>query len=260
MKYLKILTIILVFVSFLGNQGCRDCEDPTNPDCSNYDPCYGVFETNADFGFFQKDFGGSHKEYWFDITDDTMFTSTGWGDPKIYFRAKYSEMDSFHWQVGADPRVFTDSVFFLYLGGNIGTIETKLITYHTPNTTCFPNDIGTDTVIRNLNIVYVDSTHDIPLCNCRYHGIVDGNTDDSITVDLNKFSDEIAGLPIPCDSVLPYVRSSWEILYDPNQYSPTCKPNFHGKVLPDRKTLVLDLSYENEQGRRVEKRFVGVKE
>ena len=42
----------LVFMNACKHD-CIPCEDPTNPDCSNYDPCYGKHRVTADFYIYE---------------------------------------------------------------------------------------------------------------------------------------------------------------------------------------------------------------
>ena len=52
MKNIKILIFSLGFLGLLALQSCKEecpCDDPTNPNCDNYDPCYGKKPITADF-------------------------------------------------------------------------------------------------------------------------------------------------------------------------------------------------------------------
>ena len=48
---LFLLLSIIMLISFSCE---KDCNDPINPDCGNYDPCLGIAQPDADFGFYKK--------------------------------------------------------------------------------------------------------------------------------------------------------------------------------------------------------------
>lgn len=86
MRNYFLFLIIFVF-SF---QACKDdCNDISNPDCSNYDPCFGVEAANADFHIFEP-VGSNLSE-----TDTILWPA------HVIFRAK-QEADSFKWLLGSE--------------------------------------------------------------------------------------------------------------------------------------------------------------
>lgn len=138
--YVYILATMLGLVSGC----CKDeCQDPSNPECANYDPCYGKQETSADFYTEIK-----RGNRWFDV-------EIGETDGELWrFRAKDSTADEYLWEVGADK--FTTKSFTLSGFPLLQSIPIKLtVKRYKRNTTCYPNDKGEATLTKNI---YTDYT------------------------------------------------------------------------------------------------------
>lgn len=131
--YVYLIAIILGFVSGCG----KDCTDPNNPECSNYDPCYGKQETSADF-YTEVKYGGRYFEV------DVANSGTMWR-----FRAKDTTADEYLWEIGAD--IFNTKEVFLKNFPYKVSVPIKLtVMRNNPNVKCFPNDKGTDTKVKNI--------------------------------------------------------------------------------------------------------------
>lgn len=255
MKFFKLFLGLLMLSLF---SSCHDCDDSSNPDCSNYNPCNGVEITNADFGFFHKSIGA---DLWFEIGDDTIWSSIHDEVPLVYFKAK-NKADSLVWKIGHDSREFRDSVFFLDFSGFEGTYNVQLIAFKQPSADCYPNDDGVDTVNQTFVIKKVKTAHDMPIHDFYYQGVVLDHPNDTITVDLASNSGWISGLPIPCvlGLELPYFSKGRYLQYDPEaNWNPDCHFKFFGREEDDHQTLTIDFSYD-EGGKRIERRFVGLKQ
>lgn len=139
--YVYLIAIMLGFVSGCG----KDCTDPNNPECSNYDPCYGKQETSADFYTEIK-----RGNRWFDV-------EIGETDRENWrFRAKDSTADEYLWEVGADK--FTTKSFTLSGFPMHQSIPIKLtVKRYKPNTTCYPNDKGEASMTK-----YIYTDYEIP--------------------------------------------------------------------------------------------------
>jgi len=254
MEELKIVSGALVALILAITQlACHtDCDDPTNVDCSNFDPCYGEFRANADFDIMRMTVGDDTVFWFSDPTDDTIYAFFD-GVP-VYFRSKYGA-DSVKWKVGLDPRIFTDSIFKLLFPADAGPIKVTQVAYHHSKEGCFPEDDGVDTVTHNVYFKKITSLSEHPLC-CNYWGALEDNPTDSFEVKI--FDPAIHG-----GIVLPevggyYIKvSSTEFVGDIKHFAH--EPRLFGKLQPDRKTLVIEYSFL-KNGKRVEKRFVGVKE
>lgn len=108
MKNFNSIFIILIIITFVLVGGCRckeekkPCQDPSNPDCENYDPCYGKRPT-ADFTM--KQWGG-----WAinpnDSVPEDCDTILLHG---IRVQALMENAGSYSWKIGTDSREFNDS-------------------------------------------------------------------------------------------------------------------------------------------------------
>lgn len=72
-------------------------------------------------------------------------------DVYVFFSANYDDALSYEWQVGNNTTSQTTKEFGLYFTDTM-TINVRLIMTSTPNTKCFPNDDGIDTIDRVLSI------------------------------------------------------------------------------------------------------------
>lgn len=140
MKTLYLLAIGVIIVSTF-NSCKRKCHDKTNPDCDNYDPCYGVTEANADFYIYE--LLGEPK------TKDTMLTEadTIYGHNKIYCVPKFDN-DSFIWEIGAET--IRSKTFFREDFPSDQYISVKLIVKK--NSNCLSKNRQSDTVIKRFYV------------------------------------------------------------------------------------------------------------
>ncbi len=68
------------------------CTDPSNPECSNYDPCWGKSELSSDFAIEERIFIGwknNEAQYYFSETDSAITSEN-----KVVFTAKATDYDS----------------------------------------------------------------------------------------------------------------------------------------------------------------------
>lgn len=179
---LPLLLILCASLLFITN--CKpekeDCFDPTNPQCKNYDPCYGQKPVTADIELSQRiELGAIIGENVVYITDHNNIF------PKSQIRfhcpldnAKYT------WILGSETitsqtfeRHFFDSPFDTY--------SVRLIVEKTPNKSCFPADNGIDTMTLKFKIVKV--------CELASVGVFKGKWDniqsDSALISFRTFFD-----------------------------------------------------------------------
>ncbi len=253
MKLTKYIFGILLVFSLFGCNGCRDCDDPANIDCSNYDPCYGEFEANAEFGVFKRR-SGTDTTFWFDDpTDDTIYSEL----PVfrlVYFKSKHT-MDSVKWKVGLDPTIYTDNIFAVNFPADAGLIHITQIAFHQSKEGCFSANDGIDTVKHSVYLKKIDSFQQRPLC-CDFKGVLMDNPNDTFVV---KLYDPTLPGGIALPDVGPYeiITGFTTFVGDIKHYAN--EPKLFGKLQSDRKTLIIDYSYL-KNGSRVEKQFVGVKQ
>ena len=86
----KITLPSILFLLVIGFYSCKDdCMDRTNPDCSNYDPCWNHTPAKADFGIYE-------KVGWYESETDTILQKNG-----VVFKPK-STQDKVTWILGAE--------------------------------------------------------------------------------------------------------------------------------------------------------------
>jgi hypothetical protein len=149
MKKLSILIFIFCLASL--QYACKRCNDPGNPDCKNYDPCYGKTAASADFDIFERGRwrGGSN---WIETKSDTIIY-----DSFAVFRANQSENNDleYSWKIGFMEKEFTEpEVSLQFMEDVFGqTLPIRLIVTKKQGQTCItnPHELR-DTVIKFLHI------------------------------------------------------------------------------------------------------------
>ena len=103
MKIIRQLRILhlTVMIAIMGLMGCKQkCYDPQNPDCENYDPCFGSTKPTANFKIRQ--WNGWAVE----TNPDSMeFCDTIIGTCAKFY-ANYKDGKSYLWKVGSDVTEF----------------------------------------------------------------------------------------------------------------------------------------------------------
>ncbi|MDO7853653.1 hypothetical protein [Hymenobacter convexus] len=116
--------------------GCRH-DVPATPEP---DPCAGAKANLLSFRFLEN-YGTP--------TPDTAFTKQ-----TITFEGPGVPYTAYEWQIGADPRPFTQRKFALYFpDASVGPLPVRLIARRPPNTRCFAKDDGVDTLTQVLTLV-----------------------------------------------------------------------------------------------------------
>jgi hypothetical protein len=185
-------------------------------DIAPSNPCDTQQETSAAFTIkeatIQQINSPTRKDFLMD-TDSVYFSS-------VFFEATQQDADSFIWQVGSEiePRygkqvnvVFPDN-----LRGT--TFNVRLIVKRKPNTRCFPNDDGIDTVIRRFYFVRFNE----PLSwEGTYYGSDDDKPDSMYTIVLGHSYDvpekediiKAFGIPRGCTDTIQEWISARTITY-----------------------------------------------
>ncbi len=169
---------VLLYTSSVIVSCKRKCSDKSNPDCENYDPCYGKSATNANFQQLLQ-FGDGY------IDIDSLALPEIWdARAGVTFKAIQS-FDSSLWEHGSEI-ILNQSQFYRSNYPN-GKISTKLILMRKPNNHCFPFDNGIDTVEKFFYVVPVNKglsvntpdllndTADWPIIFGTYEGYVESN-------------------------------------------------------------------------------------
>jgi hypothetical protein len=157
--YLVALAVGMVFVM----SGCKDCDDPSDPDCGNYDPCFGQEEFKPNFdiilGFEEHPegteyvpfpIGNGHSRYRFLYGDSTIRSAA-------YFRAP-DDYDSVKWEIGYEDFYRTEKFLLIQFGIRDEVIPIRMYGFRVPNKKCFPNEQPIDTVVRNITLMHPDSS------------------------------------------------------------------------------------------------------
>jgi hypothetical protein len=164
-----LLFIITCLGIVLMAESCKkECQDKSNPDCENYDPCYGKAKTSADFTISEVVSGFANE------TDEVFRMSY------VQFEAK-QDFDSYQWVIGNHPDTFRTKKCGLQSFPEGETITVRLIGKKQPNTQCFPDDDGIDTVIKKFRVSAADSL--IPILG-EYEGYYDAYPNQKVTVKI----------------------------------------------------------------------------
>ncbi len=168
---MKVAVFILFCIGIsvtIGFSSCKKhCQDPSNPECENYNPCYGKTPVTASMIMDQSLMLYFDEDFY--ETGDTVFP-TG---VLIRFRCQ-TEADRVIWVLGKDTvekRQVERSFGLPY-----GKYPVTLIVHAEPNLSCFPEDDGWDTLTRYVHL--------IPVCELNVFGtfkvLFDGQTDSTL--------------------------------------------------------------------------------
>ena len=130
---------------------CTYCYEPTNPQCTNYDPCYAAAPVTAQFDALERLGVTADADTFIITTNKFMQTS-------VKFEA-HEENANYTWHIGTETlhtRSFVRSFANHQLLGQ--TIPVTLVVEKTPDLTCNPNDDGKDSVTRYFEVIDKCST------------------------------------------------------------------------------------------------------
>jgi hypothetical protein len=235
--------------------GCKKdppCDDPLNPECPNYDRCLTVPKTNAEFIVSDWTRPGNMPLPF----RDTIPTP---GTVRVEFRAADRSMSRYEWRIGNDPRVFTDTSFFLVFDEVSGWVNFSLTTYNDKaDATCYPGDTGKITVNKAYFFKrFWDLSHEGILAQYpifgEYLGYDEKNPSDTfrVTLDLDyNLGAYPFNMPRGCNTRLGdrAIYNTHYFLQESTLPPPTgleqCHPGRIFAVLqPDNKTLNIDYEF-----------------
>jgi len=164
----RIIWLIFTLFTLNGCKSCKEeCDDPTNPDCPNYvepiDPCAGTHPVSANFTISQYAGPGNN-----DLYIETQYHVRANSLIKLWAE---EENASYKWIIGADTIYAREYSFQFPTDFYDQIIPLKLIVHKQPNTNCWPNDNGRDTLIRNVHVQ--------PSCTASFLGKFYGAWEDS---------------------------------------------------------------------------------
>ncbi len=253
----KTLFILLAIGLITQCRKPSPCMDINNPECSNYDPCRGLKEANADFGFFDRRLSAYGDTIYYLEMTDTIYVVSG-GSNKVYFKAQ-SGMENYSWKIGQDPREFTDSLFYLDFDPVPGEIEVTLTVTHNTDLDCFPDGKIVDTRTKRFYIKPFIRLDELPAI-----GFFKGYDTDSpeLIYTIEVIGDGVIGIPPDCDRIygIPALVSQQAFVFDDAEFYQCHRPVGGGKRNHDDPELVIDYEVTNESGRRIKKQFRGVKQ
>jgi len=165
----KLVGFVLLSLFIVCSACKRDCQDHTNPDCDNYDPCYGKVKPSAKFIMEESNPVLASQGIWY--ADSAFFGAM------LRFRSEYNEPDYKHiWYVGTE--VFTSSTTpsrnFLNQARPQDITISHVLEY-TPNMQCFPDDNGKDSVAQTFRLIASYNT-DFQTFGI-YRGVLDNQVD-----------------------------------------------------------------------------------
>jgi len=182
---------ILLSVFFLAIGSCRKkhCHDPKNPECENYDPCFGKNPVTADFIF-----GGLAPIDYPDYTmcTDTIFMSGGEDrrglDYGVVMKFQALEPNAkYTWKLGAETINEKEFERWFIKSGLPGVYQATLIVEKTPDAACFPKDDGKDTITKKFTLM---PHYQLPIMG-KYKVLFEGSKDSTI-IEIQPW--EISGL------------------------------------------------------------------
>jgi hypothetical protein len=262
MKNRLFITLILFAILTLSSQCKKKCSDPTNPDCDNYNPCYGKKAVSAAFTIFEEvNVVPTFEVPYYDTDTITMN------------QARFTALEEgaeYEWHIGSEilrTKSFTRSDF-----PQNQSIPVTLIVKKTPDTSCFPNDDGADTLTRYLwKCRFFDNSKLFGT----FKGFFDNNKQDTATVKIFKgerwrgstldpqllISNLISGCTDTlASSDIPF--RGFKKVYD---YFPDYCKRPHGLfAIRGKNNDTLDINIQQERVRdasdKITRRFVGVRQ
>lgn len=181
----------------------------------NPDPCANLEPVTARFIMGERITNSGYEQIDTLVLSDTVLT---WSS--VEFRAPKG-YDRYEWKIGFDERTFTDSVVALRFPDPVSSLPIRLIVQDEPNTTCFPEDDGIDTLTQYLTVVPIDSS----VVFGRYQGYLESNPADTFTVsvilEVIQGDNEISFLNIneDCNTTASWLRLS-KIAYKSFNFAP----------------------------------------
>jgi hypothetical protein len=181
----KIVQIGLLASLLLCLITCRKdnrCNDPTNPKCSNYNPCSLVHPLSAAFSIYENDCTQGPGEYdtsWHYYPTDTVRTNC------VSFTASDSTADSVRWTIGAGS--YTARSFQLNFQNNRPASVPITLTVYKHRNSCYPADDTVKTLTKTLYFT------DTCLAYGIYSGYFDNNPADTGTISIRKIPVYVVG-------------------------------------------------------------------
>jgi hypothetical protein len=190
---MKHVLFVFAALGLLALSGCKKpCEDPTDPECVNYcfdptdpacdgyDPCTAETPVSADFRIIENGSYGPMEIY------DTMYFDTFFVR-NLITEAIHQHPDwKYQWKIGSGEYDGVSTGLDYSSAGYGEAINMTLMVEGPPNTGCFPNDDGRDTVTRvvyRMNGYQSADRHPLGM----YHGYLNDTPEDTSTLGFNWY-------------------------------------------------------------------------
>jgi len=195
MKLFRIILGICCLSGLLMIHSCKDdwppCDDPTNPDCDNYDPCYGKKTINSFFKVRPGDRGFPPPEDWCELTPCDTFNASS-----VRFDAPDGnpENSTYQWQIGTEAEPRTGKGFEVdfsnYLSkGNWESHITVTLTIRSPINSCLKNPSDT-LVVTSRELFFTEQTLNLYLnqdTSARFKGYFTNDKDKEVVLEFTYF-------------------------------------------------------------------------
>lgn len=191
-----------------------------------------------------------------------------YGDTVVTFRGVTLEADSgyqsYEWKIGDDPdrQAIRDRKTSLSFVEPYARIEIRLIVEDNPNTRCFADDDGRDTLVRYLTVI---DRHQNPIFDTRYEGFLEEKPDHLFIVEITE-EGMLRNINEGC--LIDY--SKWGIglaegflyrtvLFGRNMTDHNCqRPHGIATLAPNNVDFIVDFTtWEGGDAPRVPHRFIG---
>lgn len=170
--YLMLIFSTTIFSSCDGDDE-DDCCDPTNPECANYDPCYGKEATSADFAILQPYAQvGPNAGIYFE--DSVTFGAA------MRFVAEDTTADTYRWILGLDTIYDEVEVSSSTFNLPEGSYPVSLMVTKEADSLCFPMDDGIDEKTKFFTKI---NGCDAAIWG-EYKGVLESSSNDSLVVQL----------------------------------------------------------------------------
>ena len=234
---------------------------PDDPVKVEPDPCEGKTPVTADFDIYMKMYDAISKSNFY-YHSDTVLKSN-----YVIFEAK-GDYEYYEWQLGDDPTIYTGDQQLFRFKNPWGELKMRLIVKNPPDTLCFPDDDGIDTVYKTITVIERDSAAIIG----SYIGYHTSDTLDTFIVDVKYegmdrglvFYNINRGFHLPENINGNIVQIRWEnkyaIMKSDYCYSfGSQSPDGYAELQADNKTLIVNYEAGPYDDRK-EYTFIGVKQ
>ncbi|MCB9261588.1 MAG: hypothetical protein H6607_04370 [Flavobacteriales bacterium] len=189
MNTFKIFMAMVLLWAGFGMQGCKHCLDASDPDCDNYDPCYGQHTIDTYFKVRDGDNGFPPPPKW--CLDMITYCDTFLSSSVRLTVPKGNPHSTYEWRIGDDSTVRTVDEFEISFEDDLKEYGWErfypvTLTIHTPYTSCLDNPADTLVVVTR-NIFFTEKQYNIfdPYADARtFEGFFSDKPNDKAQITL----------------------------------------------------------------------------